>query len=58
MNKCSSVCEVFSRVTGYFRPVSNWNKGKKSEFHDRKVFNVAEPKDNSKNVKREAALPR
>lgn len=27
--------EVYSRVVGYFRPVQNWNKGKKQEFHDR-----------------------
>jgi len=29
-------CEVFSRVTGYFRKVDNWNLGKQSEFEDRK----------------------
>jgi len=27
-------------VCGYFRPVSNWNKGKREEFKDRKVFDV------------------
>ena len=32
--------ECWSRVTGYFRPVSAWNKGKKEEFHDRVMFNV------------------
>ena len=31
-------CEVYSRVVGYFRPVSNWNDGKKQEFFDRKEF--------------------
>lgn len=31
-------CEVYSRVVGYLRPVSQWNKGKKQEFSDRKVF--------------------
>lgn len=31
-------CEVYSRVVGYFRPVSNWNDGKKEEFGDRKTF--------------------
>ena len=25
-------CEVFSRVTGYYRPVQSWNKGKQEEF--------------------------
>jgi anaerobic ribonucleoside-triphosphate reductase len=28
-------CEIFTRSVGYFRPVSNWNKGKKAEFRDR-----------------------
>lgn len=41
MSKCGSKCEVYSRVCGYFRPVSNWNKGKKQEFRDRKVFDLA-----------------
>ena len=40
MDKCGEKCEVYSRVTGYFRPVSNWNKGKKQEFEDRKTFKV------------------
>lgn len=37
---CGETCEVYSRVCGYFRPVSNWNKGKKEEFKDRKTFEV------------------
>ena len=40
-DKCGAVCEVYSRVCGYFRPVANWNKGKKEEFRDRKSFRVA-----------------
>ena len=40
MEKCGEKCEVYSRVTGYFRPVANWNKGKQQEFKDRKVFRV------------------
>ena len=40
MSKCNEKTEVFSRCTGYFRPVSNWNKGKQEEFKDRKMFNV------------------
>lgn len=39
MAKCGSKCEVYSRVCGYHRPVSNWNKGKQQEFKDRKTFN-------------------
>lgn len=38
MSKCGRKCEVYSRVCGYFRPVSNWNKGKKEEFKDRKTY--------------------
>ncbi len=40
MSKCGKTCEVFSRVVGYHRPVVNWNKGKKEEFNDRKVYTV------------------
>ena len=35
-------CEVYSRVVGYLRPVSQYNPGKKSEFKDRKNFKVKE----------------
>jgi anaerobic ribonucleoside-triphosphate reductase len=31
-------CEVWTRVMGYFRPVSGYNKGKKSEFKERRYF--------------------
>ncbi len=31
-------CEVYSRVVGYIRPVSQWNIGKKREYGDRKEF--------------------
>ena len=41
MEKCNDKCEVYSRVTGYFRPVANWNKGNQQEFKDRKPFKVA-----------------
>ncbi len=40
--------EVFSRVVGYHRPISNWNKGKEEEFKDRKVFLENDCKCNSK----------
>lgn len=32
-------CEVWTRVMGYFRPVSEYNRGKKAEFYSRKCFN-------------------
>jgi ribonucleoside-triphosphate reductase len=35
-------CIIYSRVVGWYTPVSNWNKGKKSEFSDRKTYEVKE----------------
>ena len=35
-------CEVYSRVVGYYRPVSGWNDGKKQEFKDRKPVKMPE----------------
>lgn len=32
--------EVYSRVVGYYRPISNWNKGKKEEFRQRKNLKI------------------
>jgi len=40
MAKCGAKTEIYSRVCGYFRPVSNWNKGKKEEFKERKAFKI------------------
>ena len=34
-------CEVYSRVVGYIRPVSNWNDSKQAEFFDRTHFDKA-----------------
>ena len=33
--------EVYSRVVGYFRPTQDWNKGKLSEFTDRRPMSAA-----------------
>lgn len=33
-------CETFSRVTGYLRPIKNYNPGKKAEFRMRKTFDM------------------
>ncbi|MBN1864293.1 MAG: hypothetical protein JW808_05280 [Victivallales bacterium] len=38
MAKCKMRTEIYSRVCGYHRPVKNWNKGKKEEFQDRKLY--------------------
>jgi len=42
MKKCGLRCEIWSRVSGYYRPVSDWNRGKKEEFKQRKKFRAAE----------------
>ncbi len=39
--ECGEEAEVYSRITGYYRPVKNWNDGKTQEYKDRKVYNVA-----------------
>lgn len=38
---CGKKTEVYSRITGYYRPVQNWNDGKRAEFKERKVYDVA-----------------
>jgi anaerobic ribonucleoside-triphosphate reductase len=38
--RCQHRTEVFSRVVGFYRPVQQWNMGKKEEFENRKEFNV------------------
>lgn len=37
---CEQETEVYSRIVGYYRPVKNWNDGKRAEFSDRKEFIV------------------
>ena len=39
--ECGEVTEVYSRITGYYRPVKNWNDGKSQEYRDRRVYNAA-----------------
>ena len=34
-------CEIYSRVVGYMRPISQWNTGKRQEFKDRKTFKMS-----------------
>lgn len=38
---CHEKTEVYSRITGYYRPVQNWNDGKAQEYKDRKTYDVA-----------------
>lgn len=35
-------CEVYSRVSGYFRPVNQWNKGKQEEERERVKYKIPE----------------
>ena len=38
--ECGETTEVYSRITGYYRPVQNWNAGKTQEYKHRKVYNI------------------
>ncbi len=38
---CGRKAEVYSRITGYYRPVQNWNDGKMAEFKQRKTYDIA-----------------
>ncbi len=40
MSKCSEATEVWARVCGFFRPVAQWNSGKKQEFKERVNYDV------------------
>ena len=37
---CGKEAEVYSRITGYYRPVQNWNSGKAQEFQDRRLYDI------------------
>ena len=39
--KCGEKTELYSRITGYYRPVQNWNEGKLQEFEDRAEYNIS-----------------
>ena len=38
--ECGKRTEIYSRITGYYRPVQDWNDGKAQEFKDRRVYNI------------------
>lgn len=40
---CGAATEVYSRITGYYRPVQNWNAGKAQEYKNRKVYDLSHP---------------
>ncbi len=42
--ECGETTEVYSRITGYYRPVQNWNDGKAQEYKERKVYDIENSK--------------
>ena len=38
--ECGESAEVYSRITGYYRPVQNWNEGKSQEYKNRKLYDM------------------
>ncbi len=48
--ECSDSCEVYSRVVGYYRPVSSWNKGKQKEYSQRRLYRLPERKEGAETV--------
>ena len=37
---CGNPTETYSRITGYYRPIKNWNDGKTQEFKDRQTYDI------------------
>ncbi len=56
--KCGNKTEVYSRITGYYRPVQNWNDGKSQEFLDRKTYSIGLEKASEKHSEKEKNLSR
>ena len=52
--ECGEHTEVYSRITGYYRPVQNFNDGKAQEFSDRKVYDIANSHLTHHGVKKDA----
>ncbi|MBQ1467456.1 MAG: ribonucleoside triphosphate reductase [Solobacterium sp.] len=55
--KCGKETEVYSRITGYYRPVKNWNAGKSQEFKDRRTYVVEEMSPGNKKSNWAARTP-
>ena len=54
---CHKPTEVYSRITGYYRPVQNWNAGKTQEFKERKTYNINNSVLKHQGVLKEENLP-
>ena len=52
---CGEKTEVYSRITGYYRPVQNWNDGKAEEYKNRKLYNIPESMEKREKVWNAAA---
>lgn len=35
---CKCKTEVYSRIVGYYRPIQQWNRGKREEYHNRSTY--------------------
>ena len=53
---CGTETEVYSRITGYYRPVKNWNDGKSQEYKERKTYDIANSKLTHEGPKPEAEV--
>ncbi len=49
---CGAKAEVYSRITGYYRPVQNWNEGKSQEYKNRRLYDMKDSrlKNGSKRI--------
>ena len=48
---CGKEAEVYSRITGYYRPVKNWNDGKRQEYKNRTVYDIIHSKSPEQKMK-------
>ena len=53
---CNGPTEVYSRITGYYRPVKNWNNGKAQEYKDRVSYDINKMTSKNKPSQQESAL--
>ena len=55
--ECGAPTEVYSRITGYYRPVQNWNDGKAQEYKERKLYDIGTSVLSRQGVKNPEAVP-
>lgn len=53
--KCTAKTEVYSRVVGYYRPVQQWNVGKKTEYFVRKTYSFDKSEASSEQLQKQAS---